>query len=295
MLLYVVGSVVLALFLGALGWVVVNSADVAAPDVSDLIPKTVRVPDKDNAYVYLASAGALHWPKDDPNPELRRRNGTDGFVADALARNVEALALLEQGLACPAYQPSVGSASSASQETQGWYRVAMLLAQKAAYERRTGQSALRCECLRPAAPGFLVTSHPRSLHEWFAGMMALELGLEAAEQWLHAAPRDEAELLGLSERLKAVGPFDAGPDGSSPEGVPADRRGDRRMYPANATRLACGPDMRFTRTGPEGQRRAILPRRDPEYPTTIRPTAIAGGHASASRRHPPFPARAGTE
>ena len=211
MLLYGAGSVMMLLFLGTLGWVVVNSTDVAAPDVSDLIPDVVRVPDKDNAYVYLAQAlAALHWPKDDPDPEFAQEEWDDAFVTDSLARNAEALALLKQGLACPAYQPSGGSAL-ASQESCRWNPIAVLLAQKAAYERRTGQSraacASACDLLRL---GSLVTSHPRSLNEWFSGLMVLELGLEGAEQWLHEAPRDEAELVRLSERLKAVGPLDPG-------------------------------------------------------------------------------------
>lgn len=211
MLFWAGGVVMTLLFLGVLAWVVVNSTDVAAPDVSDLVPAVVHVPDKDNAYVYLAQAlAALHRRKDDLRRDLSLPEWDDAFFTVSVSRNAEALALLERGLACVVYQPFGGSAL-ALDGSPGWTPLAVLVAQKAAYERRTGQSSAACESACDLLRlGSLVASHPRSMNESFCGMTILELGLEGAERWLHQAPRDEAELVGLSQRLKAVGPLDRG-------------------------------------------------------------------------------------
>ena len=206
--LIVAGSGMGALFLGALLWLAVHSEDLPAPDVSDLVPDTVRVPDQENAYPYLREAlASLQWPRNQPGLEATADEWDDAVVTDLLAHNGETLAKVEQALACPAYHPYADEPGGSAP----WPRLLLLIAQKAAYEARAGRSEVACETscglLRLAC---WLTSQPRSLPEWSAGRTALDLGLAGVERWLHEARPREAELAAVLARLSQVDALDRG-------------------------------------------------------------------------------------
>jgi len=106
--LMVVSGVIVGLLSAVMGWVRVNSRDIAPPDVSDLLMDTVEVSDEDNAFTcFREAAEKFEWPADESrvNSILLDGEWDDAFVADLLSRNAETLALLGRGLTCPAYQP----------------------------------------------------------------------------------------------------------------------------------------------------------------------------------------------
>ncbi len=206
----VAGVLMVALLVAAMGWVVINSGDTVAPDVSDLAVGVVHVTDENNACMYLDKAlGSLPWPQDKPNLEAALDEWDDAFIVDLLSRNGAALALLEQGLTCPAYQAYASGPQS--QDSDLWRRVGILVAQKAAYERRSGRRDVAgqdsCALLRL---GSWIGARPQSLSEWFLGLTALELGLEGIEPLLQEAEPGEAELVRLLERLNRVDALDRG-------------------------------------------------------------------------------------
>jgi hypothetical protein len=210
MLGLVVGALIVALLIAIMGWMVIYCGDTAAPEVSDLVPDVVHVPDQNNACIYLDQAlASLQWPKNRPDLEATLNEWDDAFVIDLLSRNGQALGLLEQALACPAYQPYASGPQS--QGSDSWGRIVLLLAQKAACERRTGRSGAAgrssCGLLRL---GSWIVSRPQSLSEWSLGLTALELGLEGIERLSHEAELGQTELVRLLERLNQVEVLDAG-------------------------------------------------------------------------------------
>jgi len=202
---------IVVLFLGVAGWIVIKSGDGAAPDVSDLVPQVISVSDEANAAVYFEKMMAsLQWRGDRSNLEFKLEEWEDTLVVDLISRNVEALTLLERGLACPACQPS-GTSEVTSSEQEPWYRMFMLVAQKAAYERRTGQRDIACETSGSLLRlGACLTAHSRGLLEWTAGLRALELGLKSSERLLQESRFDEAELVRWSDRLRQIDILDRG-------------------------------------------------------------------------------------
>ncbi len=191
--------------LAVLGWIVLNSRDIAATDVSDLVPEAATTPYQGNAYRYLKTAvDLLKWPKD-IGLESAPQEWDDAVVGNVLSRNGEILTLLEQAFASPGYRADHGTGPDS------WLRLSLFLAQKAAYERRIGLSDVACEssgCLLRL--GTWITSCPRSLAEWFDGAMALRLGLEGVERLLRDAPFGETDLAVLLERLNRTEVSDCG-------------------------------------------------------------------------------------
>lgn len=188
-----------------LGWIVLNSRDIAASDVSDLLSQAWAVPSVDNAYRYLHEAVARFQGPSDARVESSLEEWDDAVIGNVLSRNGEVLTLLEQAFACPGYRADheVGPDS--------WLRVSLFLAQKAAYERRIGLSDVACEsscCLLRL--GTWITSCPRSLAEWFDGAMALRLGLEGVERLLRDAPFGEKDLAAVLQRLNQAEVSDRG-------------------------------------------------------------------------------------
>lgn len=191
--------------LAVLGWVVLNSRDIAATDVSDLVPEAATTPYQDSAYRCLKTAvDLLKWPED-IRLESLPEEWDDALIGNVFSRNGEVLTSLEQALACPGYRADNGAGPDS------WLRLSLFVAQKAAYERRIGLSDVACEsscCLLRL--GAWITSCPRSLAEWFDGAMALRLGLEGVERLLRGAPLGEADLTMLLERLNQAEISDRG-------------------------------------------------------------------------------------
>mgnify|MGYP001255473089 CR=1 FL=1 len=199
------GALVAASLLAGLVWVGVNSRDIAASDVSDLLPETWPVPHSDNAYRYLREAAARFKGPDDSRAGLSPEEWDDALIGNVLSRNGEVLTLLEQACVCPGYRAESGTGPDS------WLRLSLFLAQKAAYERRIGLSDVACEsscCLLRL--GAWITFCPRSLAEWFDGAMALRLGLEGVERLLRSNRFGEADLTMLLERLNRAEISDRG-------------------------------------------------------------------------------------
>jgi hypothetical protein len=201
----VVGTLAAAPLAAVLAWVVVNSRDIAATDVSDLLPETAAVSHGDNAHRALSEAVArLQWANDS-HSESFPEEWDDALIGNLLSRNGEVLTLLEQAFACPAYHADEGSGPDS------WFRLSLFVVQKAAYERRIGLRDLACE----SSCGLLrlgtwITSCPRSLAEWAQGVMALRLGLDGIERLLCDARWSEAELVTLLDRLNQADVSDRG-------------------------------------------------------------------------------------
>jgi hypothetical protein len=213
--LIVTAVVVAMLPLGVAIWIAVNSHDVAQPDTSDLRIEAVDVPDEDNASTYFRKAAEVfQWRTDDPcvSAIVFDRTWNDAFVNDLLSRNAETLALLEQGLACSAYEPGLASTDRKPEPSFLWWGdVSWLVTLKAMRDRRAGQTedVWQC-CFDELQLGSDVATHPRAEIEYGSGLVVLGRGLSGAEDLLRQSPVSEAELIRLLDRLNSVGPLEQG-------------------------------------------------------------------------------------
>ena len=208
------GAVAAVLPLAGVGWIVVNSRDIAPADTSDLVPDVAELPTEDNAYTHFRAAfKVLDWPKKDlPVLEMiSGRTWDDAFVADLLAQNREALDLFERGLACPGYQ--VDGTPGHDQAGFHWRLLEMcrLVALKASRERRTkemGQAWDTCADLLRC--GSLITTNPPGVIGYAAGVGILNYGFDEAERLLREDSPDENRLRGLLDQLNRIAPLESG-------------------------------------------------------------------------------------
>ena len=208
------GAVMTALVLGVVGWIFINSRDIAPVDTSDLAPEKVEVPDQENADLLFGKAfQSFQWPKDDRRIEamLDGKAWEEEYVADLVSRNAETLALLKQGLACPQYQSREAGESEESKPYLQRDKMAKLMALKAVYELRTGHGQVAWETARDLLRfGSLVEANPTTSFDYGLGMVAMERGLQIMGRLLCECPLDEAGLVLLSEQLSHTASLDQG-------------------------------------------------------------------------------------
>ena len=213
--LMVVSGVIVGLLLAVMGWVRVNSRDIAPPDVSDLLMDTVEVSDEDNAFTcFREAAEKFEWPADESrvNSILLDGEWDDAFVADLLSRNAETLAQLGRGLTCPAYQPYGDSTSRPPTPSFLWADgMSWLMTLKAMQEQRAGRTErIWQSCFDQCRLGSLIAAHPRATVEYMLGLIVLARGFDEAERLLRESSPDEAELVELLNQLNRIGPQDQG-------------------------------------------------------------------------------------
>lgn len=213
-LLRVVGRTMTVLSLCAVGWIVINSRDIDPPDTSDLVSAPIEASGDENAYtLFLEAFKLFQWPKDDRKVEamLPGKKWDEAYVDDLISRNAETLALLKQGLACPAYEPHDEPESSDPRPL--WQRndMSKLMALKAAHDVRTGHAGVaREDCYGLLRFGSLVEANPTSLIDCVVGMVVIGRGLKAVGGLLCELALDEAELVSLSDRLSQTAPLEQG-------------------------------------------------------------------------------------
>jgi len=195
----------------AVTWFLVNSLDIPVPDTSDLAPDRVRVSDEDNAYTYFSAAfESFQWAERDSRVEsiLAGKTWDDEFVSGLVSKNADTLALLKRGLTCAIYQqPEADSFKSHSK----WVEMSKLMALKAIYERRTGQTEQSLEsCLDLLRFGSLVTASPAQFIEYLVGFVILDRALDQGRQLLRESQLTEAQLVALSDQLNRISPLDEG-------------------------------------------------------------------------------------
>lgn len=195
----------------AVTWFLANGLDIPVPETSDLCPDTVRVSDEDNAYTYFSAAfESLHWPKGDSRVEsiLDGKTWDDEFVSDLVSKNSDTLALLKRGLTCTIYQHPEGDSFKSCSK---WVEMSKLMALKAIYECRTGQTEQSLEsCFDLLRFGSLVTASPAQFIEYLVGFVILDRALDQGRQLLRESQLTEAQLVALSDQLNRVSPLDEG-------------------------------------------------------------------------------------
>ena len=203
-----------ALVLGVVGWIIINSRDIAPVDTSDLAPEKVEVPDQENADLLFGKAfQSFQWPKDDRRIEamLDGEAWEEEYVVDLISRNAETLVLLKQGLACPQYQSRKAGEPEESKAYLQRYKMARLMALKAVHELRMGHGQVAWktawELLRF---GSSPQANPTGPFDCGLGMVAMERGLRIMGRLLCKCPLDEAELILLSEQLSHTASLDQG-------------------------------------------------------------------------------------
>jgi len=191
------------------------SRDIAPPNTADLVPQRVEVADDENAFTHFNAAfAAADVPeKDELFHEILDGTKSDPeYVADILARNAEALKLLDRGLACRVYQaPEVHTIDDPLDYIMNLRTLSRLLWLKAAHDREAGRWAdATTDCRDLLRLGDLAERDAGCFVHYLVGLALLGQGLDASEKLAGSPDVPEEQLQRLAKALADVGPLDRG-------------------------------------------------------------------------------------
>ncbi len=203
------------LILVPLGVAFFTCRDIAPPDTSDLVPKRVEVADDQNAFTHFnAAAAALDWPEDEHLiwDIAAGRKSDPQYVADLLARNEKAVALLERGLRCRICQsPEVRSFSDPLDYSYQWRKLSKLLTLKVDHNRKAGRIAEAAKtCRQQIRLGELIEEHPACFINYLIGITILGQGLESSRALAADGGTSRDDLTRLAQALDRVSRLDQG-------------------------------------------------------------------------------------
>jgi hypothetical protein len=200
--------------LGLAGWVIGNSRDIPAPDLSDLTLQPRKLPAEQDAYTHFErAAAALVWPKDAaflrldaaPQPDDEAR------VRELVTANGEALRHLKSGLACEACLGLQDSRYDATVPVIRWQNLGRLLAAQTRYELRAGhRTQAVAACADSLRFSDFLTRDASCAVVWLIGTSNLALGTHWTVMIASDPETSEADLAELLRALNAITPFERG-------------------------------------------------------------------------------------
>jgi hypothetical protein len=213
-------------------WLVIGSADAPPPEDADLLVRPPAVPEEENAFpLLLEVAEARFWLDegawlDGPPPEGTTEDALadgarldymtggekwDEALAEAvLARNREALALLDRAMARPHLQlPQIEHIESKVTYIRDFLGLANLMALQSRAEARGGRTERACEtALETVAFGDRLERGSNSPIIYLVGLTARGLGLELLRDYAAERPLPAADLRRAADRLAHLMPRD---------------------------------------------------------------------------------------
>ncbi len=189
----------------------IGGRDIAAPDISDLMPEKQLIPEDQNAFGRLsAAAGAITLPSDF-NIIVDYIEGKmiyDTLIAELLQKNEQAFPLIDQALALDQCQPPLLEEPAYIQQ---WYQIAVLLGVQAVHSRHVGQLSQSVHATVSLLRfGDLLHPNTQNIADFSPSLKILQLGLNQAGDLARTEAISKDDLLLLAKALAALKPLAPG-------------------------------------------------------------------------------------
>jgi hypothetical protein len=211
--------IILVLYVVGLAFLVARALiDAPPPNDADLRVIYEPVPDEENAHTYFTlAAEKVWWPEEQeerlPIAGLLKDDSWDQALADdVLERNVEALDLIERGLACTRYQrPEVTGPESALPQLAGLRKAARLMALHSKILFRQGKEAEAFDAaLGIVKLGQMEQAGHGGVMDYVTALAIKIIGRGQIARMLEATALDPEALASYIPRLRSLGGAEEG-------------------------------------------------------------------------------------
>ncbi len=192
--------------------IVLIGRDIPVPDTSDLSVDRPVVAAEQNAYTYFLSAtNVFHAPTNRlfATDYLEGKPADEGAVEQLIATNGEAMALIEQGLACPVcVVPEVTSLDTPLDFLSPWKNMGRIMALKTRHDRLAGRYVQATDtCIALLKFGNMVEADAGCILNYLVGIAILGLGQEQAQDLARDRGFPPEQLKRLSNCLTGPEPY----------------------------------------------------------------------------------------
>lgn len=202
----IIGVVLVAAILSAL---LIGGRDMAAPDVSDLIPETQAVPADQNAYPHLITAAeAISLPTDVEFliDYIEGKQIYSSLIADLLQKNEAAFPLIDKAMGFSRCEvPKLEEPDYIGK----WYQIALLLGAHSVYHLHAGHTGRStASAISLLHFGDLILYDIQNLFDVSPGIKILQLGLNQVGSIVSSEATSREDLQQLAGALAALRPLD---------------------------------------------------------------------------------------